>query len=292
MRELYLKARAKVNLGLDVTGKREDGYHELRMIMQTVNLFDRIKLTATRTPGIRIQTNLRYLPVNETNLAYRAADLLAREFSIKEGIFIDLYKHIPVAAGLAGGSSDAAAVLRGMNTMFSLGLTQEELMERGVRLGADVPYCIAGGTALAEGIGEKLTRLKPPPACHVLLAKPDIHVSTKYVYTHLDLASVREHPPIDRQLAALEEGDLESLAACMGNVLETVTVRAFPVIEEIRAAMLDGGALGAMMSGSGPTVFGLFENEADAQKIADCLREKGSARQIYLTTWAEAEESL
>ena len=285
MKELHLRAMAKINLGLDVIRKRPDGYHDLRMIMQTVNLFDRIALTVTRTPGIRVETNLRFLPVNENNLVYRAAQLLMEEFSIEEGLFIDLYKHIPVAAGLAGGSSDAAAVLVGMNRMFDLQLSEQELMERGVKLGADIPYCIMRGTALAEGIGEKLTRLDAPPACHVLLAKPGFHVSTKFVYAGLDLNRVDVHPDIDGQIEALRAGDLEKLAALMGNVLETVTVPAFPAIEELRQIMLSNGAAGARMSGSGPTVFGLFREKEDAQRAAAQLRQHEQVRQVFLTEW-------
>ncbi len=289
MREMRLRAMAKINLGLDVIRKRPDGYHDLRMIMQTVDLFDRIKLTATKTQGIRVQTNLRFLPVNENNLVYKAAQLLLDEFALEEGIFIDLYKHIPVAAGLAGGSSDAAAVLVGMNRMFSLGLTEQELMDRGVRLGADVPYCILRGTALAEGIGERLTRLPAPPDCYVLLAKPGVHVSTKYVYSNLHLEEISRHPDIDGQIAALKNSDLAGLVSCMGNVLESVTIPAFPVIAEIREVMTKNGAAGAMMSGSGPTVFGLFETERQALMAMDCLRERDLAKQIYLTKWFHCE---
>lgn len=185
MKEIRLKALAKINLGLDVVKKREDGYHEVRMIMQTVKLYDQIEIHRTDKPGIRVRTNLLYLPVNENNLVYKAAKLLMDEFGIGKGVSVKLRKVIPVAAGMAGGSSDAAAVLVGLNRMFDLGLSKEELMIRGVKLGADVPYCVMRGTALAEGIGERLTRLAPMPKCYVVLAKPGIHVSTKFVYTHL-----------------------------------------------------------------------------------------------------------
>lgn len=283
MKELKLKAMAKINLGLDVLRKREDGYHELRMIMQTIRLYDKLQLTATEAPGIRVKTNLSFLPVNEDNLVYRAAALLRDEFGIEKGVFINLEKHIPVAAGLAGGSSDAAAVLVGMNRLFRLGLTMEELMERGVKLGADVPYCIMRGTALAEGIGEKLTRLPVPPSCHVLIAKPKIHVSTKFVYGNLRANELTEHPDIDGQLAALQTGDLDLLAAKMGNVLETVTIPAFPVIQEIKDEMLRMGAVNAMMSGSGPTVFGLYKDKAAARRTYEKLKKGSIAKQVYLT---------
>ena len=232
MDKLELKALGKINLGLDVLGKRENGYHDVRMVMQTVYLYDQIWMVKTKEPGIRLSTNLFYLPVNENNLAYRAAELLMKEFGIQEGIKIILDKHIPVAAGMAGGSSNAAAVLFGMNRMFSLGLSQKELMERGVSLGADVPYCIMRGTVLAEGIGEKLTPLPPMPRCFVLLAKPSISVSTKMVYEKLDSHEIAKHPDIDGIIEGLKGRDLLSVAACMGNVLEKVTVEAYPVIND------------------------------------------------------------
>ena len=285
MRELKLKAMAKINLGLDVLGKREDGYHELRMIMQTIRLYDRVQLTVTEAPGIRVKTNLSFLPVNEDNLVYRAAKLLLEEFEIKKGLFINLEKHIPVAAGLAGGSSDAAAVLVGVNRLFHLALSRQELMERGVKLGADVPYCIMRGTALAEGIGEKLTPLPAPPDCHVLIAKPKIHVSTKFVYGNLRANELESHPDIDGQIAALQAGDLYEMAARMGNVLETVTIPAYPVIENIKMEMKRVGAVNAMMSGSGPTVFGLFDDRGKARKAYDKLKRGSLAKQVYLTEW-------
>ena len=283
MRELKLKAMAKINLGLDVLGKRDDGYHELRMIMQTIRLYDRVQLTVTEAPGIRVKTNLSFLPVNEDNLVYRAANLLMEEFQIKKGLFINLEKHIPVAAGLAGGSSDSAAVLVGVNRLFHLGLAKQELMERGVKLGADVPYCVMRGTALAEGIGEKLTPLPAPPACHVLIAKPKIHVSTKFVYGNLRANELETHPDIDGQIEALQAGDLYEMAARMGNVLETVTIPAYPVIEDIKKEIKRMGAVNAMMSGSGPTVFGLFDDRGKARKAYEKLKKGSLAKQVYLT---------
>ena len=283
MDKLELKALGKINLGLDVLGKRENGYHDVRMVMQTVYLYDQIWMVKTKEPGIRLSTNLFYLPVNENNLAYRAAELLMKEFGIQEGIKIILDKHIPVAAGMAGGSSNAAAVLFGMNRMFSLGLSQKELMDRGVSLGADVPYCIMRGTVLAEGIGEKLTPLPPMPRCFVLLAKPSISVSTKMVYEKLDSHEIAKHPDIDGIIEGLKGRDLLSVAACMGNVLEKVTVEAYPVIDEIKEVMKKQGALNAMMSGSGPTVFGLFDDKKKAKKAAFKIREMQLARQTYVT---------
>lgn len=283
MDRLELKALGKINLGLDVLGRRENGYHDVRMVMQTVYLYDRIIMKKSKTPGIRLETNLYYLPVNENNLAYQAAQMLMDEFHMEEGVSIQLDKHIPVAAGMAGGSSNAAAVLFGMNRMFSLGLSQKELMERGVKLGADVPYCIMRGTVLAEGIGEILTPLSPMPKCYVLIAKPAISVSTKMVYEKLDSHEIEDHPDIDGILAGLKAGDLKKVAGSMGNVLERVTVDAYPVIDQIKEMMIKEGALNAMMSGSGPTVFGIFPDEQTTLACQAFLKEKGDARQVYIT---------
>ena len=283
MDRLELKALGKINLGLDVLGRRENGYHDVRMVMQTVYLYDRIIMKKSKTPGIRLETNLYYLPVNENNLAYQAAQMLMDEFHMEEGVSIQLDKHIPVAAGMAGGSSNAAAVLFGMNRMFSLGLSQKELMERGVKLGADVPYCIMRGTVLAEGIGEILTPLSPMPKCYVLIAKPAISVSTKMVYENLDSHEIEDHPDIDGILAGLKAGDLKKVAGSMGNVLERVTVDAYPVIDQIKKMMIKEGALNAMMSGSGPTVFGIFEEKATARKAADAIRDARLTKQVYVT---------
>ncbi|MCI6121655.1 4-(cytidine 5'-diphospho)-2-C-methyl-D-erythritol kinase [Bariatricus sp. SGI.161] len=283
MDKLELKALGKINLGLDVLGRRDNGYHDVRMVMQTVYLYDQIKIERTKEPGIQLSTNLFYLPVNENNLAYQAANLLMEEFQISEGVKITLDKHIPVAAGMAGGSSNAAAVLFGINQMFSLGLSQKELMERGVTLGADVPYCIMRGTVLAEGIGEILTPLPDMPKCYILIAKPPISVSTKMVYEKLDAHEIQEHPDIDGILHGLENQDLQQIASCMGNVLEKVTIEEYPVIEEIKSVMKDNGALNAMMSGSGPTVFGIYDDKQQAKNAASKIKELQLAKQVYVT---------
>ncbi len=283
MEQLYLKAMGKINLGLDVVRKREDGYHEVRMIMQTVGVYDRISLKRGHTPGIHVTTNLYFLPVNENNLVYKAAQMLMEEFQVKEGLDIHLQKYIPVAAGMAGGSADAATVLYGVNRMFRLGLSQKELMERGVRIGADVPYCLMRGTALSEGIGEVLTRLPAAPACKVIIAKPGISVSTKYVYGHLDAAGIKEHPDIDGMIEAIQEGSYEGVVRRLGNILETVTQERHPVIGEIKELLTAHGADGALMSGSGPTVFGLFREEKKAREALRALEKSGLAKQMYLT---------
>lgn len=286
MNQMRLKALAKINLGLDVLRRKEDGYHEVKMIMQTIHLHDQIHIKKIEEDEIKIRTNLYYLPNNENNLAYKAAKLLKDEFDLPGGVSIQLKKVIPVAAGMAGGSSDAAAVLFGMNKMYGLKLSMQELMDRGVKLGADVPYCIMRGTALAEGIGEKLTKLPVMPKCHILIAKPPINVSTKFVYENLHANDLKpeDHPNVDIQIEALEEGNLEKLVANMGNVLERVTVPEYPVINEIKQMMVDCGALGSMMSGSGPTVFGIFTNYVQAQEAYKKIEQSGLSKQIYLTT--------
>lgn len=292
---LNLKAYGKINLGLDVLRRREDGYHEVKMIMQTVGIYDRIDLILKDEPGIEVETNLYYLPCNENNLVYKAAQLLMEEFGIKKGVMIKLRKFIPVAAGMAGGSSDAAAVLFGVNKMFSLGLSMRDLMERGVKIGADVPYCLMRGTALSEGIGEILTPLPPMPQCQILIAKPAISVSTKFVYENLHANELKkeQHPDIDGMIQAIRNQDIYGVAERFGNVLETVTEKEYPVIKEIKDKMKGMGAVNAMMSGSGPTVFGLFTSPAAAENAYEELRYGQSAemaKQVYLTNFYNNKE--
>lgn len=283
MKSIRLKALAKINLGLDVLGKRENGYHDVRMIMQSVYLYDEVKIERTPRAGIHLKTNLSFLPTGEKNIAYKAAEMLTDEFALTEGVKITLNKRIPVAAGMAGGSSDAAAVLFGMNRLFELGLTQEQLMERGVKLGADVPYCIMRGTVLAEGIGEALTPLPPMPKCAILIAKPPVSVSTRVVYEALDAKEIVAHPDIDGLIDGLEQKNLQKIASCMGNVLEDVTIPMYPVIENIKQEMERAGALGSMMSGSGPTVFGIFDDKLKAVRAKERIKRKALARQVYVT---------
>jgi 4-diphosphocytidyl-2-C-methyl-D-erythritol kinase len=281
MNELNLRAYAKVNLGLDVVRRRADGYHEVSMIMQTVKLYDRLHMEKSSDGSVELATNLKFLPVNSDNLVVKAVQMLRDEFHITTGVKLHLDKHIPVAAGMAGGSTDCAAALFGMNRLFELGLNRQQLMERGVKLGADVPYCILRGTALSEGIGEVLTPLPPMPFCTILVAKPPISVSTKYVYEHLDLPHLDHHPDIAGMTEGLRRQDLKMITDRMENVLESVTIKEYPVIAELKQMMLDGGAVNALMSGSGPTVFGIFTDKDTADKVNQSIFASGIARQVY-----------
>jgi 4-diphosphocytidyl-2-C-methyl-D-erythritol kinase len=286
MESITLNAPAKINLALDVTGKRDNGYHDVRMIMQQIDLCDEITITKNvigTDRQISIETDTEELPLNEDNLIYKAASLIMEECSIDEGVSISLKKRIPIAAGMAGGSTDAAAVLKGMNILFDAGLSDLRLRELGVRIGADIPYCIMGGTALSEGIGEILTPLKPMPGCTILIAKPTTGVSTKYVYTKLDSVGVNKHPDIDGMIEAIDKGDIGGISTRLMNVLENVTVEKCPVIKEIKRLMLEGGASGALMSGSGPTVFALFDDREEAKACAEIIEKAGIAGFITVT---------
>lgn len=285
MDTLEIKAYAKINLGLDVVRRLANGYHEVKMIMQTVGIYDTLTLQKTKQ-GIKVTTDSGEVPADENNLVYKAARLLADTCQIEEGIAIHLEKRIPVAAGMAGGSTDAAAVLKGMNTLFSLGLSEEELKVLGVKLGADIPYCIMGGTALAEGIGERLRKLPPAPDCFVLIAKPDINVSTKYVYENLKLSEIKKHPDIDGMAEAIKTGSMQGITSRMENVLESVTEEKYPVIKRLKLYMEENGAVKALMSGSGPTVFGIYEREEDALSAKAKLTGMGLAKQLFVTTFA------
>lgn len=283
MDTIRLKARAKINLGLDVVRRREDGYHEVKMVMQMLRLYDQIDIEKTQESGIFVRSNLSFLPTDERNIAYKAAKVMIDQFGLEQGVIIRIEKHIPVAAGMAGGSTDCAAVLYGMNKLFGLRLNQKKLRELGVKLGADVPYCLMRQTALSEGIGEILTPISPLQDCPILIAKPSVSVSTRHVYEHLKLDEQTMHPDIDGIVAALADGDLYGVTDRMANVLETVTVPEHPVIDEIKKQMMASGAVNALMSGSGPTVFGIFDDEEKAKKACEDMKASGLARQIYLT---------
>lgn len=279
---LQLKAYAKINLGLDVVGKREDGYHNVKMIMQTIRLFDRITLERNDSGRITLSTNLPYLPANENNLVYRALDIMREKYHIKDGIHADIHKRIPVSAGLAGGSTDAAAAFVGMNQMFELGVSQDTLMEYAVTLGADIPFCIMRGTALSEGIGEILTPLPPMPDCWFLVVKPVFSISTKAVYENLKLNQLSSHPDIDGMIEALRNEDLFGITSRLENVLEHVTKDLYPNIERIKECMLEKGAHGALMSGSGSTVFGIFTDRGKAERALDSCRDRFNIRQAAI----------
>lgn len=289
MNEINLKAMAKINLALDVIRRREDGYHEVRMIMQTVNLHDVLTFTKKDEPGITIETNRDFIPVGEDNLIYKSAKMLMDEFGIKEGLKVYLEKKIPMAAGMAGGSTDAAATFIAVNELFELGCNKAQLMDRAVKVGADVPYCIMGGTALSEGIGEVLTQIKPAPSCKLLIAKPPINVSTKFVYQNLKLDENINHPDIDGMIEAIENDDIVGVCAKLGNVLESVTEKNYPVIADIKKFMVDNGALGSLMSGSGPTVFGIFDNNEKAEECYKRLKSSQLAKDVFLTDLCTSE---
>lgn len=284
MNSIILKARGKINLTLDVVGKRENGYHDLRMIMQTINLYDTLYIRKTKMPGIRLKANYSWLPTNEKNIAYRAAQLFFDEMQQSPAVAIEITKRIPVAAGLAGGSADAAATLIGLNKLFDTRYSKQKLMEMGLNLGADVPFCILRGTVLAEGIGEELTTLSSMPYTHIVLVKPPISVSTAIVYKNLNIMDIQAHPNTEEMIEAIEAKDLNNIASHMVNVLEGVTIPMHPIIKEIKEELVNHGAIGSMMSGSGSTVFGLFENREKAHAAAGYFKMERNIRDVYLTT--------
>ena len=287
---MRLRAFAKINLGLDILRKREDGYHEVRMIMQTIQMYDVLEMKRVKKPGISLSVNYPYIPSDERNLVYKAAKLLMDEFQVKEGVDIRLEKFIPVAAGMAGGSSDAAAAMIGINHLFKLGLSEKDLMDRAVNIGADVPYCIMRGTALAEGIGEKLTRIAQVPDCYVLIGKPGIGVSTKTAYESLQFDKIQSHPDIDGMIRDIENGNLLAMTDKMGNVFESGIIGKYPVIGEIKDLMEANGALKAMMSGSGPTVFGIFDDREKMEAAAAVLRQSNLAKTVFATEVTKVRE--
>lgn len=287
MKKLTIQGMAKINLGLDVIRRREDGYHEVKMVMQTLNLCDTLTIEKVDTPSITIQVGNAPLPADGNNLIYKSANLLMQHCNLSQGVSISLQKEIPIAAGMAGGSTDAAATLLGMNQLFALGLSLEELQKLGVKIGADVPYCLQGGTALSEGIGEILTTLPTAPDCFVVVGKPEISVSTKYVYENLHANSLQYHPDIDGMVAAITNKDLDGITKRMENVLETVTEKEYPVITDIKDLLKEKGAENALMSGSGPTVFGIFTEEERAREAREALQQSGLVKQSFVTTFSD-----
>lgn len=287
MNQVVIKAMAKVNLGLDVLRRLENGYHEVKMVMQTVDLYDELTVTKEETNEIIITSNTGELPLNEDNLIYKAAKLLFEKAGQVHGVSIHLNKNIPIAAGMAGGSTDAAATLLALNTLFGFDFSKEELAQIGVKIGADVPYCIYGGTYLSEGIGEVLTKLPDAPDCYIVIAKPPIGVSTKYVYENLHIETVKEHPDMDGMVDAIKKKSLMGVVDKMGNVLETVTIKRYPEIARMKQCLLDNGAINALMSGSGPTVFGIFAEKETAHKALGELEKTGLVKQGFVTTFAK-----
>lgn len=283
MNKLQVNTYAKINLGLDVLKRRPDGYHEVKMVMQSISLCDELLLSKTEG-GIRLTTNLATLPTDEGNLVYRAAKMMFERHGITSGIHIHIEKHIPMAAGLAGGSTDAAAAMKGICRLFGLDIPLPRLMEYGASMGADIPFCLMGGTALAEGVGEKLTPLPPLPHCHILLATPDVEVSTKYVYEHLDVPGLPNHPRIDSMTEAVRAGRLCDILPYMENVLETVTVPACPFIGKLKDRMMEMGAAGSLMSGSGPTVFGIFTDGEKGLYAYELLRHTEGVKHVSYVT--------
>lgn len=282
MKQIKLDAYGKINLGLDVLGKRDDGYHDLDMIMQSVDLADKIIITKNDSGEITVKSNTGKIPNDESNLAYKAAKILMDEFDIKKGVEIEIEKNIPISGGMAGGSTDCAAVLKGMNKLFKLKLSEQDLMDRGVKLGADVPYCIMGKTARAQGIGEILTPIPNKLKGYIVLAKPPISVSTGFVYGRIDEVEVKNKPDTEAMIEAIKNKDLKALSDTICNVLEEVTIPDYPIVQEIKDKMMAHGALNSMMTGSGPTVFGLYDDKKKAIETVDALKESRTLEQLYL----------
>lgn len=278
------RAYGKINLSLDVRGRRENGYHDVSMVMQTVDIYDIISLNKLENEDeIKLTANVDNIPLDETNIVYKAVKLVKEEYGINEGVLAHIEKHLPIAAGMGGGSSDCAAALRGMNRLFELGLSDEKLEELGVRLGADVPFLIKGGIALAEGIGEKLTTLSAFPECVLVIAKPDLGVSTKEVYEAFDGLKEVNHPDIGKLVNSLGNTKLKDIVKLLGNVLEEVTVNKYKIIEKIKTLLLENDAVFSMMTGSGPTVFGIFENSEQAEKACVNLRKQEGLELVEVT---------
>ncbi|MCF2716703.1 4-(cytidine 5'-diphospho)-2-C-methyl-D-erythritol kinase [Paenibacillus sp. UKAQ_18] len=277
--KIYEKAPAKINLMLDVLRKRDDGYHEVEMIMTMVDLSDRLTMSELPRDTIIISSQAGYIPLDEKNLAFQAARLIKERYNVSTGVHIHLDKHIPVAAGLAGGSSDAAAALRGLNKLWKLCISDAELRVLGAELGSDVPFCITGGTALASGRGELLKPLPNPPQCWVILAKPPINVSTAEVYGRVKADQIAHHPSARQMEHAIHNASFTDVCNALGNVLEDVTLKLYPEVEHLKSSMIRLGADGVLMSGSGPTVFGLVSKEAKVPRIYNGLR--GFCKDVY-----------
>lgn len=284
MKEIKLKARAKINISLDVLNRRDDGYHEVEMIMQTVNLYDQLLIKPINENKIIIKTNLPFLPTDERNLVHKVIAYMKDMYNITDGVFVNLYKVIPVAAGLAGGSTDAGAAIIGINKLFDLKLSFGELLSIGGKFGADIPYCMIGGTAIARGIGSDIEYLDNFPNCNIVIAKPKFSVSTAFVYNNLKLDKLEKHPDNNLLIKAIKDKNLKLIGSNLCNVLESVTINEYPEIEDIKNFLITNGAVGSLMSGSGPSVFGLFESKKDALNAAKKLKLSNKAKYVYTTT--------
>ena len=288
MEQIGLRAYGKINLGLDITGRRDDGYHLVKMVLQTVNIYDDVPARKTGG-GITVKTTLPFIPNDERNLAYKAAEIILKEFDIKGGVRIDIKKNIPVGGGMAGGSADAAAIIQAMDALYGLGMSKEQMDEIALRLGTDVPFCLRKGTYFAEGIGERLTELEPMPDMSVLICSPHFPVSTKWAYESYDGMLSQEHPDINSLVCAIENADREKIFENMGNALEKVVGREYPEILQIKRDMERFGAVKALMSGSGSSVFGLFEEEAAAREASGRLNMKDNKKTFYITNFIKGE---
>lgn len=277
--KINIKAPAKINLSLDALSKREDGYHDVEMVMTTIDLSDHLTIETMEENRIILDVQAHFIPEDKRNLIYQAAMLLKQRFNVKQGVKIVIDKQIPVSAGLAGGSSDAAATLHSLNHLWNLGLSLEELVELSTEIGSDIAFCLYGGTALASGRGEIITPLSMLPSCWVVLAKPSISISTPSIYKDLNLERV-QHPDTERLIQGIKEQNLDEIFASTGNVLETVTLERYPLVKQIKERMLAFGAETALMSGSGPTVFGLVKNYSRAKRMYNSLR--GFCEEVYM----------
>ena len=284
MKEVRKIARAKINLSLDILGKRANGYHDIKTIMQTIGLHDKLRFKKINTDKVVIETNLPFLPTDDRNLVVKIVKYMKDIYDIHEGVFIDLYKVIPVGAGMAGGSTDAAQTIFAMNELFSLELSLDEMLDIGAKFGADIPYCMIGGTALAEGIGEVITKIDPVPKLHLVVTKPKVSVSTRYIFEHLNLDSGINHPDVDGMVLAIKEGDIDGIVGRLGNVLEDVTIKGYKEVATIKEAVHASGALGALMTGSGSAVFGIYGSSEEAKEAAKALKKHPLIRYVFETT--------
>lgn len=283
MKEIRCIANAKINLGLDVIRKREDGYHDLKMVMDTIGLHDKIRLKKTANTEVHLKTNVPYLPTDNRNLVVRIIEEMKKVYGIKDGIFVDLYKVIPVGAGLGGGSADAAATIRSMNTLFDLGLSLDTMLEIGLKFGADIPYCIEGGAMLAEGVGERLTPLEKTIILDLVVVKPKVSVSTPYIFKNLRVDAIENHPNIDGLIKGLQSQQRQEVAMNLGNVLEDVTFTGYPQVAEVKKAITLSGAEGALMSGSGSAVFGIYNSAEACQEAARVLKKHPLIKNVFVT---------